>query len=297
MFRVVLKAFLFNFYFRLCVLFFVIVFYEIKVDPDVIEVMRKIYLETIGEGPDLVLLHGWAMHSGIWNNIRGQLAQNYRLHLIDLPGHGDSLTPWINGPDSLKNMSEMIMDSLPESSIICGWSLGGQIAMRIALDVPERINKLVLVSTTPCFIQRENWKYAMEEATLRLFIKNLKRDYISTLNRFFTLQVSGDADTFSMLRQLRKSIFQKGAPDKNGLQIGMQILLTADLRKSISNITQPTILLHGEYDVIVPPNAASWMQNNLQNSKLIMFPGCGHIPFLSCPDQFLSTMVQVNKYE
>ena len=107
--------------------------------------MRKVYVDTLGEGPDLVLLHGWAMHSGIWGSVRSQLAKYFRLHLVDLPGHGVSPTPWIHGPDALKNMSEMIMDSLPEHSIICGWSLGGQIAMKLALDMPERINKLILV--------------------------------------------------------------------------------------------------------------------------------------------------------
>ena len=254
--------------------------------------MKKVYVETLGEGPDLVLLHGWAMHSGIWNSVRSQLAQYFRLHLVDLPGHGVSPTPWIHGPDALKNMSEMIMDSLPEHSIICGWSLGGQIAMKLALDIPERINKLILVSTTPSFVQHEDWIWAMEEATLKLFIKNLKKDYTSTLNRFFTLQISGDVNTNSLLRQLRKSIFREGIPDQDGLQIGVQILLSTDLRRSIKNINQPVTLLHGERDVIVHPNAARWLHENLQDSKLIMLPDCGHIPFLSHTDQFLSSIFQ-----
>ena len=257
--------------------------------------MRKVYVETLGEGPDLVLLHGWAMHSGIWDSVRSQLAQYFRLHLVDLPGHGVSPTPWIHGPDILKNMSEMIVDSLPEHSIICGWSLGGQIAMRLALDIPERINKLILVSTTPCFVQHEDWIWAMEEATLKLFIKNLKQDYTSTLNRFFTLQISGDVNTISLLRQLRKIIFREGVPDQDGLQIGMKILLTTDLRRSIKNISQPVTLLHGDRDVIVHPNAARWLHEHLQDSKLIMLPDCGHIPFLSHTDQFLSNIFQATR--
>ena len=184
----------------------------------------------------------------------------------------------------------MIMDSLPEHSIICGWSLGGQIAMKLALDIPERINKLILVSTTPSFVQHEDWIWAMEEATLKLFIKNLKQDYTSTLNRFFTLQISGYVNTNSLLRQLRKSIFREGIPDQDGLQIGVQILLSTDLRRSIKNINQPVTLLHGERDVIVHPNAARWLHENLQDSKLIMLPDCGHIPFLSHTDQFLSSI-------
>ena len=257
--------------------------------------MKKVYVETLGEGPDLVLLHGWAMHSGIWQSVRSQLAQHFCLHLVDLPGHGASPTPWIHGPDSLKNMTEMIADSLPERSIICGWSLGGQIAMKLSLDTPERINKLILISTTPSFIQRKDWIWAMEEAILESFIANLNQDSISTLNRFFTLQMQGEINTLLLLRRLRKYISKEGVPDWDGLQIGMKTLLTTDLRRNIKNINHPVILLHGKNDAIVPPDVAKWLHDNLQNSKLIMFSDCGHIPFLSHADQFLSSIFKATR--
>ena len=255
--------------------------------------MRKVYVETLGEGPDLVLLHGWAMHSGIWGSVRSQLAQHFRLHLVDLPGHGASPSPWIHGPDALKNMTEMIADNLPEHSIICGWSLGGQIAMKLSLDMPERINKLILISTTPSFIQREDWIWAMEEAILESFIRSLDQNSVSTLNRFFTLQIQGDINTLLLLRKLRKYISKEGVPDWDGLQIGMKILLTTDLRRNIKNINHPVTLLHGKNDAIVPVDSARWLHENLEDSKLIILPDCGHIPFLSHTDQFLSSIFKV----
>lgn len=251
-----------------------------------------VHVEILGEGPNLVLLHGWAMHSGIWSSVRNRLAQYFRLHLVDLPGHGLSPTPWINTPGTLMNMSEMVMESLPENSIICGWSLGGQVAMELALDKPERVKKLVLVSTTPSFVQRKDWVWAMEAATLKLFMRNLKRDYVSTLNRFLTLQVSGGINTLVLLRQLRNSVFREGKLDEVGLQTGMQILLTTDIRERIKSINQPVILLHGENDVIAHPNAARWLHVNLQNSELVMLPHCGHTPFLSHTDQFIANIFQ-----
>ena len=75
----------------------------------------------------------------------------------------------------------------------------------------------------------------------------------------------------------------------------MKILLTTDLRKSIENISQPVTLLHGERDVIAHPNAARWLHENLQDSKLIMLPDCGHIPFLSHTDQFLRSIFQTTQ--
>lgn len=82
----------------------------------------RLHTESIGTGPDLVLLHGWAMHSGVWNGVRERLARHFRLFLVDLPGHGFS--PACE-PGTLERVVEMISDILPPSCMVCGWSLGG----------------------------------------------------------------------------------------------------------------------------------------------------------------------------
>lgn len=251
----------------------------------------NLYVESFGAGPDLVLLHGWAMHSGIWNGVREQLAQHFRLHLVDLPGHGFS--PACE-PGTLENMAEMVGDILPATCIVCGWSLGGQVAIELALREPVRIRKLALVSTTPCFARRKDWRYGMEAAILQLFMQNLKRDYVMTLNRFLTLQMDGSSDTTAVLTQLRESFFQRDLPDEVALQTGLQILLTTDLRKKLKNVNQSLLLLHGENDVITDSEAARWMNQQLPDSELTILPYCGHAPFLSYPDQFVASLVQLS---
>ena len=91
--------------------------------------MSRLHVETAGQGPDLVMLHGWAMHSGIWSSVRDQLAQRYRLHLVDLPGHGRSPA---DEAYSLDRIAQKVAEILPAESIVCGWSLGGQVAIRLA---------------------------------------------------------------------------------------------------------------------------------------------------------------------
>lgn len=249
----------------------------------------SLHVKIVGSGPDLVLLHGWAMHSGIWSGICDRLAQHFRLHLVDLPGHGSSLA---HGSGTLQSVVDKVAEILPASCTVCGWSLGGQVAVGLALCVPERVNKLALISTTPCFVSREDWQWGMETTMLQLFMENLRRDYTTTLSRFLTLQVSGSSDTKAMLAQLHASFFQGNEPDEAALQAGLQILLTTDLRTKIKSIQQPVILLHGENDVITNPAAARWMNQQLQNSKLIIVPYCGHAPFLSHPDQFIAGITQ-----
>src|SRR5688500_13874285 len=167
----------------------------------------SLHIESVGAGPDLVLLHGWAMHSGIWREVRSGLAQHFRLHLVDLPGHGFS--PGFNTADisgshagMLERTVEMIADILPANCIACGWSLGGQVAIELALRDAARIAKVALISTTPSFVKRKDggndshdspgqagWAWGMDATALQLFTRNLRRDCRTTLQRFLTLQV------------------------------------------------------------------------------------------------------------
>lgn len=249
--------------------------------------MSQLHVQTLGQGPDLVMLHGWAMHSGIWNSICDQLAMHFRLHLVDLPGHGQS-SRWESY--TLEGIVARVAEILPQESIVCGWSLGGQIALKLALSVPKQVSKLVLVATTPCFVKRNNWRWGMDEPTLQLFMENLERHYVQTLNRFFTLQVNGSLDMTNVLAQLRNHFFQHKQPDGHALRAGLQILLTTDLREELANVTQPVLLLHGENDVITHVEAARWMQQQLPDAKYIGFSHCGHAPFLSYPTQFVASL-------
>lgn len=249
--------------------------------------MKQLHVERLGEGPDLVMLHGWAMHSGIWDSVRDQLAVRFRLHLVDLPGHGRSSA---GESYSLDKIVERVAAILPAASIVCGWSLGGQVAIKLALSVPQQISKLVLVATTPCFVKRKDWPWGMDESTLQLFMENLQRHYTQTLSRFFTLQVNGSRDMTNVLTQLRNSFFQHKQPDSHTLKAGLQILLASDLREEITKITQPALFLHGENDVITDMNAAKWMHRSLPYSKFIGFPHCGHAPFLSYPKEFVASL-------
>lgn len=247
--------------------------------------MAQLHIETSGNGPDLVLLHGWAMHSGVWDSVAEPLSQRFRLHRVDLPGHGDSRECAL---DSLEQMTEVVERHLPDRYSVCGWSLGGQVAMRLAMRTPERVQQLVLVAATPCFVKHADWPWGMDAATLTLFMENLARDYTQTLHRFLTLQVSGSEDQTRVLARLRHSVLQSPSPELATLQAGLRILQTSDLRAELNQIKQPVLLIHGRNDVIAPVGAAEWMQQQLPQARLTLFPHCGHAPFLSFPEQFVS---------
>ena len=96
----------------------------------------SISVEQFGQGPDLVLLHGWGMNGAVWHGIAQQLAPHYRVHLVDLPGFGNSLLA--DEVDySLPWLAEQVAAILPQKCHLLGWSLGGLVASQLALTHPR----------------------------------------------------------------------------------------------------------------------------------------------------------------
>ena len=104
------------------------------------------YVSVRGNGPPMVLIHGWGMTGNIWTEIAKSLSKNYELYIVDLPGMGRS---GLIEPYSIDKIVDQIYLTTPNNAIILGWSLGGQIAIKLAVKYSNYINDLILVSTTP----------------------------------------------------------------------------------------------------------------------------------------------------
>lgn len=243
----------------------------------------SLHIEIAGKGPDLALLHGWGMHGGVWDGVRDALAQRFRLHIVDLPGYGTSPT---SEPYTLEHLACAVTAALPEKIRVCGWSLGGQVALEMALLFPDQIKRLVLTASTPCFTVREGWPWAVPHEVLREFAATLETDYEGTLKRFLALQVRGGDEMKIVLKRLRDILFTRGRPDVQTLRAGLKILLESDLRDRAAMIKTPTLLLHGGRDLLTPAGAAHWLAEQMPEAHLEVLPGTAHAPFLSHPVEF-----------
>ncbi len=145
---------------------------------------NKVFHETIGKGPEIVLLHGWGLHGGIWQFIATELAKEFSVTIIDLPGYGRS--EWITDY-TLEKMVKLLSDIAPKQAIWIGWSLGGLIATKYAQLYKDRVKKLICVASSPKFLEETNWP-GMKKAVLEKFNQQLEVDYEETLKRFLLLQ-------------------------------------------------------------------------------------------------------------
>jgi pimeloyl-[acyl-carrier protein] methyl ester esterase len=279
-----------------------------------LHVDRYKYAGTGTCGVPLLLIHGWGMHGGMWGGVSGMLAQHFNVYTVDLPGHGYSkISKNPFGPDKLMtastfdmrfdkfaaNGSGFLLDSIvdelsmqfSEPLNVCGWSLGGQVALRWALRQPQQVERLVMVSSTPCFVRLEDWKHALSVEILREFADNLRHHYALTLRRFLALQVRGSYQEREWLTVLREGLFSRGEPDLAWLESGLEILQGCDLRSVLPDLKQAMLVLAGERDMLIPQQAAQYLASNVPNGRLAMIKGAAHAPFLSHPDEFLRHLV------
>lgn len=240
--------------------------------------MSSVYVQTIGAGKPLVLVHGWAMHSGIWSDFATELAQYHQLILVDLPGHGRS-APIV--PFMLKTISKQLTEAIDlESCCWLGWSLGAQVVLQIAADFPERVKKLIIMAGTPCFVSKNDWP-GMAQNVLENFAELLRMNGEETLLRFLLLQVKDSDDAKKVLKTLKAIVFGANFPDEQTLQGGLNILKTTDLRPVMANLTQPVCAILGTHDALVPAAAGQAMQHLLPSMQLHLLQRAGHTPFLT----------------
>lgn len=250
--------------------------------------MTTIYFEQIGSGPDLVLIHGWGLHGGIWQPLAETLADSYRVTTVDLPGHGRS--PGEPADITLETMADSLVRLINVPAIWLGWSLGAMVAMTLAFRHPQAVKKLILVAATPKFVIGPNWPVGMAVDTLAGFKKGLADDYRATLDSFLGLQIGSGKGARELIRRLRAVIFQHGEPVRHALEQGLQLLQDSDLRQQAATISAPVYLLHGGRDRITPPLAAESLTKMLPHAELTVIADAGHAPFLSHPEIFYSKL-------
>lgn len=250
----------------------------------------RLHAHTTGTGPDLVLLHGWGMNSGVWQPVIDRLSARHRVTALELPGHGASAFDPSRG--TLRQWAAACLDAAPPQAVWLGWSLGAQVALQAALDAPERVRALVVVAGTPRFVQGDDWPHAMPDAIFRQFAAALASDHAGTLDRFLGLQVRGGADARETLRELRAAIRARPAPQLGALRTGLELLLGVDLRAELPGLQLPSLWLFGERDTLVPADVVHPLESLVPSAEILILHGAAHAPFLSSPVVFLDLVVR-----
>lgn len=236
-----------------------------------------LHCDCYGQGPELVLLHGWGMHGGLLRQYAEQLGEHFHVTVVDLPGHGHSA--W-EPSVSLDEWAEQVLACAPRSAFWVGWSLGGLVALTAAQREPQRTQGLMLMASTPKFVTAPDWPCAVDAKILDQFAASLEADAAKTLGRFLSLQVRNAAHNGELLRQLRHALKQRPHAQTAALRTGLKLLQESDLREQLKLIRVPLCGLFGKHDTLVPAPVADLFGDD----RRVVLDGAGHTPFLSHPE-------------
>ena len=238
---------------------------------------------------DLVLLHGWGMHSIVWDDVMPALLDHFRVTVIDLPGMGQSPLP--NADYTLDFLVEQVLQVMPETPAhIVGWSLGGLVALALADRYPQRVESLVTVACSPRYVATDGWPAAMAPDILDKFAELYQEDHEGTLIRFLALNAKGGDTQQEDVRKLREILYFCGLPAQKALREGLVILRDTDLREVVKTLSVPTLMLFGERDNIVPAAVMADIEAMQAPVTLAMMRGVAHVPFISAPDIFVRAL-------
>jgi pimeloyl-ACP methyl ester carboxylesterase len=252
----------------------------------------KVNYAELGEGPPLVLVHGLG---GAWQNWLEQLpefSKTHRVIALDLPGFGASpMPPW---EISISNYGTFLRDFCERLGVehigLVGNSMGGFIATEVSISEPDRVDKLVLVSAAGITWARARREPAamfgrMAQATAPLALKfqmsGIKRPGLR--HRAFR-------GVFHDPNSLRRELLWENvvpAMKSPGMVDGMTALMGYDIRHRLEEIEDPTLIVWGRNDRVVPvPAALSYKKRIGDNAELHIFDHTGHVPQMERPVRF-----------
>lgn len=230
-----------------------------------------LHVEQLGNsGFPLLLLHGWGRNSSDLQSLGACLSHSSQVHLVDLPGFGQSSPPdavW----DSFQ-YADRIIAYLNEQGIdqidILGHSFGGKVAASLASKYPNRVRKLVLMASSGLKRKR----------TIREQCRLQGIRWIGKMVKF--------ADSFLKTQYFKERFAARfGSADYKNAGAMRSILVKSvneDLTAHIQSIKAPTLLLWGEKDGETPPEVAQRFHQAISHSQLHLFPGKDHYLYNEC---------------
>lgn len=208
----------------------------------------------------VILLSGTLCDESMWQEVIDVLDSIAEVHIADMTKN-----------NTIKQLAENIIQNISGKLTLVGFSLGGIVALEIMKLAPERIEKLVLISTNPHIpteIQKKSWDETIERVKQGDFLEVVKSNLLPVLisegNRSETIE----AKIIDMARKIGSSAYI------NQLEA---VYTREDLNKVLDVIQAKTLLIVGEEDVVCPPEFSEYMNDKILDSKLKIISKAGHM--------------------
>lgn len=249
----------------------------------------QLHYRQQGSGRPLVFIHGWCMSGEVWQ-LQQSLSTCCRVITCDLRGHGRSTVPdsGMGGFDGYAaDLVDLMADLDLQEAVLVGWSLGGQVLLKAYAEVAHQTAGIVLVGTTPRFTAAPHFPHGLPPKEAEGMRLKIRRNLERTLSNFQRqLFAAGELEDPTLAAIVEPILAGVPAPSPAAALDGLEALMTAEMLHEAAAISCPALLIHGEQDPICLPQASAWLAEQIPMSRRLLYPGCGHGPFLSRSERF-----------
>ena len=249
----------------------------------------RAYYEVIGEGEPLLLIPGLGATCRLWDPIVPELARHFTLIMLDNRGMG--LSKAKKKPRTLADYSSDYAELLDflnvDETHVLGLSLGGIAAQRLAVDHPQKIKRLVLMSCADRFSPYLLRITALLGHSLRWFPRML---FLQTMELLATAPLYLDEHVDEIDKMMKEKC--SDPVPKSAMATQLRCLLRSEMEPADYNITSPTLVVAGQYDALIPSCYAKIMADKIPGSHFVLLKGAGHNPLTEMPDVSLPLMIK-----
>ena len=259
---------------------------------------EKLWYEERGAGSPVVLVHGWCMSSAVWKHQYEELAASVRLIAPDLQGHGRSGkgAGHLDFDSFARDLADMFNSLNLSGAILVGWSMGGQIALQAYAELSRRLAGLVLVSATPCFTVCDSFAHGLSSAEAQGMRLKVERNMQRALEGFHSRLFAGDElENHPSAEGIKQLLAMMELPDGAAALDALDALARTDMRPLLAGIDAPVLVVNGSLDRICLPQASCYLKEHIAGAEQIVFPGCGHAPFLTQSRQFNAELIRFTR--
>ncbi|MFO0585944.1 MAG: alpha/beta hydrolase [Polyangiaceae bacterium] len=243
-----------------------------------VEGTRVRYRDT-GEGPPVIMIHGFASSLETWDLVQPIIAKNHRVISLDLKGFGwtdrpeGDYSPWAEA-----KIVRAVMDRRGvERAAIVAHSWGSSVALALALGAPERVTKIALYDAwvyedqIPTFFRLAR-RQGLGEFLFGVYYKERPDERLSLA--FYDPTVVNE----KLAEDIERAVERPGTVAAALAAVRGQTF--SEVEKRYRTITKPTLLLWGREDVVTTIDFAERLSKEMPNSRLVVYPKCGHFPML-----------------
>ena len=244
--------------------------------------------------PTLVLIHGFTASAYVWKTVAPELAsEGFHVVAVDLIGFGYSDKPvWFDYKiTSQARMISRFMDRLGIGrAVIVGSSYGGAVALTLALDYSERVEKLVLVDAV---INDEPKNHPIMKLARIPGVGEVLTPFLIDSKAFMKIRMQGTLAPANhhLITKDRIDSIIRPLHAKDGHNAVLQAGRNWDanrIEEDLHLINQPTLIIWGEEDTVIPIKNGETLYNSILNSRLVVLKNCGHVPMEEKSDLFVS---------